>query len=371
VQELFPVNSVGVVTARDSLTIQHTKEELIKTIKDFVRLDTETARDKFNLGHDARDWSVAGAKKDLTPHPDFSKIVEINYRPFDKRYTYYTGVTKGFHCMPRDKVMRHFLMERPRAKVMQHFLKGENVGLIFKRGFTENTSPAFVSSHIVDFRHWSRPGMQGGDYIAPLYLYSDQATFHNVDRTPNLDAKIVEKIAQSVKLEFEPEKSGNVKKFAPIDILDYIYAVLHSPTYREKYKEFLKIDFPRVPYPDDAKTFWKLVKLGEKLRRLHLMEGVVPQQRFADYNVTGSNVVEKYEHTNGKVWINDTQFFDSIPAEVWNFYIGGYQPAQKWLKDRKGRSLNFDEIQHYRKIVFVLKETLDVMNEVDKILLDE
>jgi predicted helicase len=147
--------------------------------------------------------------------------------------------------------------------------------------------------------------------------------------------------------------------------LDYIYAVLHSPTYREQYKEFLKIDFPRVPYPDDVKTFWKLVKLGGKLRQLHLMEGVEPQQGLADYNVAGSNVVEKQEYTNGKVYINDMQFFDHVPAEVWNFYIGGYQPAQKWLKDRKGKMLNFNDIQHYRKIVSVLKETIDVMHEVD------
>jgi predicted helicase len=393
VQELFPVNSCGVVTARDVLTIHDTKEKLINTINRFIRLDTEAAREQFDLGKDVRDWTITGAKQDLTPSPDFRKIAEINYRPFDRRFTYYTGNSKGFHCMPRDNVMRHFL-------------KGENVGLIFKRGFTENAPPAFVSSHIVDFRHWSRPGMHGGDYVAPLYLYSDQATLHNVDRTPNLDAKIVEKIAQAVQLEFESEKSGGKKKFAPIDVLDYIYAVLHSPTYREKYKEFLKIDFPRVPYPEDVKAFWQLVKLGGKLRRLHLMEGITPRQGLADYNVTGNNVVEKQEYNHpaatrhpstggelphsppvegcptgrggsvegaggGRVYINDTQYFDHVSPKVWNFYIGGYQPAQKWLKDRKGKTLNFDDIQHYREIICVLKETINIMDEEDKVIRQE
>jgi hypothetical protein len=168
-------------------------------------------------------------------------------------------------------------------------------------------------------------------------------------------------------LEFEPEKSNNVTKFAPIDVLDYIYAILHSPSYCEKYREFLKIDFPRVPYPDDVKKFWKLVKLGARQRRLHLMEGVEPLQGLANYDVKGDNVVEKQEYIGGKVWINGTQHFDHVLSDVWNFYIGGYQPAQKWLKDRKGRTLNFDDIEHYQKVVHVLKETMAVMDEVDKI----
>jgi predicted helicase len=152
-----------------------------------------------------------------------------------------------------------------------------------------------------------------------------------------------------------------VDSFTPIDVLDYIYAVLHSPMYREKYKEFLKIDFPRVPYPENAEKFWALVKLGGKLRKLHLMEGVEPQQGVADYPEKGSNEIEKPEYKNGKVWINDTQYFDHVPPEAWEFYIGGYQPAQKWLKDRKGRKLEFEDIRHYQRIVRVLWETERLM----------
>ena len=180
--------------------------------------------------------------------------------------------------------------------------------------------------------------------------------------------QIVLKIAECIGLEFEEEKSRNTQKFAPIDILDYIYAVLHSPTYRERYKEFLKIDFPRVPYPDNAQSFRQLATLGAKLRRLHLLEDVVPQQGFADYNIEGSSQVEKITYEGGKVWINDTQYFGNVSETVWTFYIGGYQPAQKWLKDRKGRTLSYDDIEHFQKIVRILHETGEAMSEVDGIM---
>ncbi len=161
-----------------------------------------------------------------------------------------------------------------------------------------------------------------------------------------------------------PSKGG---AFSPVDILDYIYAVLHSPTYREKYKEFLKIDFPRVPYPKEVETFWQLVKLGGELRQLHLMESPLLNTLITRYPVGGSNTVEKVRYEGGRVYINDTQYFDQVPAGAWEFYIGGYQPAQKWLKDRKGRTLLFDDILHYQKIIVALHETGRVMQEIDGI----
>ena len=194
--------------------------------------------------------------------------------------------------------------------------------------------------------------------------------------------------------------------FAPIDLLDYIYAVLHSPTYRETYKEFLKIDFPRVPYPTDAEAFWKMVALGGELRQLHLMESPTLSQFITQYPVGGENEVEKIrfvpssrgrndrsdlpeesaslratqERSNlpddetasakslavtGRVYINSDQYFDSVPELAWNFYIGGYQPAQKWLKDRKGRILDFEDIMYYQRIIKALTETERVMGEID------
>jgi predicted helicase len=173
---------------------------------------------------------------------------------------------------------------------------------------------------------------------------------------------------------------GPGEVFAPIDMLDYIYAVLHSPSYREKYKEFLKIDFPRVPYPKDQKTFWQLVKLGGEIRRIHLLESPVVSNFITKYPVGGSNQVEKvlFEisenetrdtdvSTSGKVWINDEQYFADVPQVAWEFYIGGYQPAQKWLKDRKGRELQIEDILHYQKIIVALSETDRLMKEIDQI----
>jgi predicted helicase len=162
--------------------------------------------------------------------------------------------------------------------------------------------------------------------------------------------------------------------FAPIDVLDYIYAVLHSPAYREKYKEFLKIDFPRVPYPKDKDTFWQLVKLGGEILQLHLLESAQVEKFITQYPVDGNNVVVKprFEYSaeqasTGRVYINDSQYFDNVPEIAWNFYIGGYQPAQKWLKDRKDRKLEFEDMLHYQKIIVALTETDRIMKEIDKI----
>ncbi len=172
-----------------------------------------------------------------------------------------------------------------------------------------------------------------------------------------------------------PSKGG---EFAPIDLLDYTYAVLHSPTYREKYKEFLKIDFPRVPYPKNGEVFWQLVKSGGEIRQIHLLESPVVDQIITQYLVDGDNVVDKirfeisltgFETLSGigPVYINNAQYFDLVPEVAWTFYIGGYQPAQKWLKDRKGRKLEFEDILHYQKIMVALTETSRIMVEIDKI----
>jgi predicted helicase len=162
-------------------------------------------------------------------------------------------------------------------------------------------------------------------------------------------------------------------EFAPIDLLDYIYPVLHSPSYREKYAAFLKIDFPRVPYPKTLEGFETLRGLGSQLRQIHLLESDVVEQFITQYPEDGNNVVTKPRFENsppeegnlGKVYINDTQYFANVPEIAWNFYIGGYQPAQKWLKDRKDRELNYEDILHYQKIIVALTETDRLMKEID------
>lgn len=192
-------------------------------------------------------------------------------------------------------------------------------------------------------------------------------------RKPNLDMKIVNKIAKGLGLKFIPDhedaSAGKEGTFTPLDLLDYIYATLHSPSYREKYKEFLKIDFPRVPYPENADKFWQLVKLGGELRALHLMESPSLSKLITKFPKSGSNIVETINaksYRDGNVHINAEQYFEAVPDVAWNFYIGGYQPAQKWLKDRKGRELLHDDLMHYQKIIKALVETDRIMKEIDE-----
>jgi len=355
--ELFIINSAGIVTARDEFTIHFTKREAIKTIDDFLSIDDEEARKKFHLGKDVFDWTITTARSDLKSRPlDYSNIVEILYRPFEIRYTYYTGTTKGFHC-------------RPRGEVMKHLFKRENLCLICpKQTPDKENSGVFISKFIAGHKTCSAYNINN---IFPLYLYPDvlpqQTIVDREVRSPNLNTGIVNQIASKAELVFTNEKEKIEDTFAPIDILDYIYAVLHSPTYREKYKEFLKIDFPRVPYPKDKDTFWQLVKLGGELRQIHLLESPVVEKYITTYPHDGSNVVGKVKYQDGRVYINEQQYFDHVPEVAWSFYIGGYQPAQKWLKDRKVRKLEFEDILHYQKIIVALAETSRLMGEIDRI----
>ncbi|MDR2193108.1 MAG: DNA methyltransferase, partial [Treponema sp.] len=179
---------------------------------------------------------------------------------------------------------------------------------------------------------------------------------------------IVETIAARTGLRFTGEKEDADDTFAPIDILDYVYAALHSPRYRKTYREFLKIDFPRVPYPASAAQFRALADLGATLRSLHLLEAAPSRGAAGEYPVSGSNTIAKPEYRDGKVWINATQYFADVPRDVWEFYIGGYQPAQKWLKDRKDRTLDYDAIEHYQKIIAALTTTIAVQRLIDDAL---
>ena len=358
VQELFPVNGTGIVSKRDALAFQDTKNEIIEKVKDINQLSCDEIKKKYHkISWDSRDGKVEFCKNNVMKCGLNEKyFVRCNYRPFDTKWTYYTGESKGF-------------LGWPVQKIMQHFLKGENVGLmVCRQQKTNGFYHCLIHENVVESSFVSNKTSEIG-YSFPLYLYPEtDKLFLDETRKPNLNEAIVNEISQRLGLQFTEEKEETENTFAPIDVLDYIYAVLHSPTYREKYKEFLKIDFPRVSYPENAEQFWKLAELGGKLRRLHLLEGVEPQQGMADFPIAGSNEVEKPEYRDDKVYINGTQYFDNVPLVAWNFYIGGYQPAQKWLKDRKGRTLNFEDIRHYQKMIWVLKKTEEVMRKVDEVM---
>ena len=331
---LFNLYSSGVKTSNDKVLVDFEKNKLIEKVSGHYNVDINT-----------------------------EKINKYSYKPFIDKYIYFDNNLIG----------------RSRLEFMSNFLDKENYSLCLMRNLvnTENYNTVFVSKNIMDINFY---GFQ--TYSLILYLYPEtngqQSIAEKDERKPNLNAEIINQIAEKLALTFTNEKEETKGTFAPIDILDYIYAMLHSPTYREKYKEFLKIDFPRVPYPKDQDTFWKLVKLGGEIRQIHLLESATVEQYITQYPIAGDNLVSRKmsknspgyvpnNETHGKVYINDEQYFDNVPLVAWEFYIGGYQPAQKWLKDRNGRKLEWEDIAHYQKIIVALCETDRIMKEIDEI----
>ncbi|HEY5589731.1 MAG TPA: type ISP restriction/modification enzyme [Paludibacter sp.] len=362
--DLFIQKSSGVETRKDSIVISTYESHLKEVIDDFKTLDVNQIAKKYKIDNKSRDWKLETAKEDiLTNKP---KIRTIQYRPFDNRKIIYTGHTKGINGYP---MFNNF----------KHFIDVNNIGLTYERQCViGDFTNIIISKTIVDGHILGTAFSKG--YTAPLYLYPDinvnQTTLHSTERTPNLNQIIINQIAENLGLTFTTEKEISTTltfndTFAPIDILDYIYAILHCPTYREKYKEFLKIDFPRIPYPKDKETFWQLVKLGGEIRQIHLLESPVVNHYITQYPIDGDNKVGKINYHEHKVYINETQYFANVPEAAWNFYIGGYQPAQKWLKDRKDRKLDFDDIQHYQKIIVALTETARLMSEINQIEIEQ
>lgn len=354
--DLFQINVMGFQTHRDDFCIDENKNDLVKRLVEFSNNEgSEEFISKIYQINSSSDFNIKTAQISLAKIDLINEVIKCSYRPFETKYILF------------DKIV----VDRPRKELLQHSKNKENIILgIGRQGMAVGNIEwclTTVSKFPVDANMFRR----GGVNLFPLYLYSKdigQQIIGDINaRKPNLNIEIVNQIAEQLKLSFTNEKETTKNTFAPIDILDYIYAVLHSPSYREKYKEFLKIDFPRVPYPRDQNTFWKLVKLGGELRQIHLLESPVVEKYISSYPIDGNNQVDKVKHQDNKVWINETQYFDKVPQVAWEFYIGGYQPAQKWLKDRKGRTLTYEDILHYQKIIVALSETNRIMKEIDLI----
>ena len=352
---LFIFNNTGIQTKRDALTIQFNEKEIQIIFDDLLVNGLTFLINKYKIREDGRDWRLAWAIQDLKNNNP--KIEKILYRPFDVKYTLYTGKSKGFIAYPRHSLN-------------YHIINRDNISLSLKRQSKFDFSYVFIHKLICESCLFESAYANNSEF--PLYLYSEpneKSLFGLSDkRKPNLKTEIVKQISDSLGLEFTNEKGNNKNTFAPQDLLDYIYSILHSPKYREKFKEFLRIDFPRIPYPIDQDIFWRLVKLGGELRQIHLLESDVVNDFITQYPINGDDVVtKKASYEDGKVWISKTQYFDHVPQVAWEFYIGGYQPAQKWLKDRKDRELSSDDISHYQKIIVALTETYRIMKEIDKI----
>ena len=360
---IFQTSSIGVVTARDRLTIHRTAEDVRETVTDFVSLSVDEARERYRLPRDSRDWQIHLAQADLRNHPDAEQhISPIHYRPYDTRWTYYTGQSRGFHCMPRPTVMPHLL--------------SENVALCVCRVVKSPVwQHALITDKITEVSYISNRTSESG-HVFPLYLYPNPEEL-GLETGRSINFKPAFLTALSEALESPQTAPFNLPEgVSPEQILAYIYAVLFSPTYRERYYDFLKYDFPRIPLPNDLKHFCTLAALGQRLIDWHLLKEsrpeVAPTRRGTSalhrFEGDGDGVVGRVRYMDGRVWINPTQYFTDVPEEVWKYEIGAYQVCEKWLKDRRGEVLRYEDVRQYRAILVAVAETLTVMAEIDDVL---
>lgn len=334
--EIFNEINSAIQTKRDYLTIQLSKNKILEVVNDFRNLSEEEIKNKYNT-NDNRDWKVSTSKKDLLENNGHVEI--IHYRPFDFRYTYYTGISRGFVAYPRKSIMRHIINR-------------ENIGLAFTRqnSGVDIFHHCLVSKFIIDggiTNSWT--------YIAPLYLYEENSASEF-----KLDSSCKPNWTDSFKEFLKNYISDN-----PKEILNYIYAILYSPTYRENYKEDLKYDYPRIPFTKDKNIFDRLQKLGGELIDLHLLKKV-PQSN-AGYPNKGEHKISysKYNEEKKRLYINEKQYFENVKKEVYNYSIGGYKPIEKYIKARE--ILTLKDISHLIKVIAVIERTIYLQEEINKV----
>ena len=371
--EVMPVNVRGFITSRDHFALAESVDEIFdrtlamrdKHVSDSQIYETYSLRDTGK-------WTVSKARAALRNDSHWKdRITMCAYRPFDNRFTFYSSA----------------LMERPRKELSQHVISRDNICLLTTRqqvatGFRHiwcATLPAECC--VISGR------TREGNQIFPIYLYpkpdqfgdtgddSSEYPLSDKGRRPNLSKAFVAEMEDKLGLPFQTEGSAFANGdspdwFGPEDVIYYAYAIFHSPSYRQRYAEFLKIDFPRLPLTSDVDLFATLVKLGAELVGLHLMKSSKLEEFMTKFDVDGDDEVArgypKYNEAKQRVHINKTQYFEGVPAEIWDFHIGGYQVLHKWLKDRRGRKLSLDENEHYQKIVVALSETKRIMSEIDQ-----
>lgn len=360
--EIFLNYNSGIQTKNDSLLVSHSQADVETLVEDFRKLSEDEIRIKYPIKEGA--WKLRSAIEDVNSNEVY--ISKIQYRPFDYRYLPITSRSSG-------------LLGRPRFKTMVHFLAGPNIGLICNRQAIGNDFSYIGISDCVTAHGTFYLGNRGQDYILPLYQYADTdpnqlSDANTPNRVPNLNGEIIGKFEDALGLSFVPERAEEGKEFNPYHVLYYIFAVLHCPQYRKKHKDVLMIDFPRVPFPSDTKSFFLLCDFGKRLSDTYLMKRRT-STTYGVYPSTGSNIVENkivkkdlevYDEENQlcRIWISDNQYFEQIPLNLWNFTIGGYQPAQKWLKDRYGYTLTVNEIRYYQNLLATLDDICQTMEEI-------
>lgn len=340
IADFMPVNSTGIVSMADNFAIADSPSQLEERFHRFFSSDvsSEELTTSFGLGKNYSDWILGNKplikQHELNPTP-------IEYRPFDQRWTYFDN---KILWRWREKVMRQ-MFQPNLAFGLTRTVEGP-------RGFADVLAfNKIITHHSLSIKEVNS--------IWPLYLYPEGGELDQTRRV-NFDPALHQKLETL---------ATNVQRGTPneVAVFDYIYGALHVPTYRKKYAEFLKMDFPRIPWPETPAAFWATSDLGGELRRLHLMDTAAVGTPTYPFTGDGNTVVDKPRFADSKVWINAHQGFEGVPELAWDFYIGGYQPAQKWLKDRKGRALSFDDIKHYQKIIKVLVETARIMKLLDQV----
>ncbi len=369
--ETFLVNVLGFQTHRDDFAIAFDRSEIERRI---IVLREEQFSDaelegRFGVA-DTPGWQMARVRRELRANPEWQKpIIQCMYRPFDLRWCYFSTV----------------VMDRPRRELLDHVAGQNNSTLLLIRQMQDNISYSHILIANTPTIDRTFACSRGAASVFPLYLYPESKTARLFDaasawppdpahgnRVPNLAPAFVKALESSLGLTFSPIQSAitPASEFGPEDILHYCYATLHSPTYRTRYAEFLKIDFPRVPLTADPALFWRLVALGRDLAAFHLLEHPQVSRFITRYPVPGNNQVDKGypKYAAERVLINPTQYFEGVPESVWKFQVGGYQVLDKWLKDRRGRLLTFDDLAHYQKVVVALAETMRIMDEIDAVI---
>ena len=363
IPKIFLEFSTGIKTHRDNFVLDFDFSSLRNRIKEFrdLAIPDEDIRNKYDL-KDTRDWNLSQKRRSLESTPNWEDFfTKCLYRPFDLR----------------DYFHNKDVVELPRDEVMRHMLAGKNLGLITVRQVAEGVfTHSLVSDRIIECR--TMISNKGMGFVFPLYLYETPPPNPLLSRNrkepdapirrPNLSSEFLEDFSGKLRMDFIPDGNGDLRKtFGSEDVFHYLYAVLHSPTYRSRYAGFLKMDFPRIPLTSNPDLFRTLCGLGEDLVSIHLLERDIAV--FATFPIPGENRVESVRYDpegKGRVWINGAQYFEKISQEIWDFHIGGYQVCQKWLKDRKGSPLEYQDLIHYQKIVAALSETISLQEKIDE-----
>jgi len=378
--DVMQVNVLGFQTHRDHFAIDFDRAVLrqrIADMRDTTVSDTDFAS-KYAVTNNAS-WKISRARAAVQalPEPNGDErgwekpLIQCAYRPFDNRWAYFSDIA----------------MDRPRRELKLNVAHRENTFclLISRQQATVGFRHVWVSDSPANDCVVSTVSREANQ-VFPLYLYPDpnKPQLLNVSdwqagkegRVPNLNPKFIAELAARLGMMFAPEATGAANTFTPEAVFHYAYAVFHAPAYRQRYAEFLKIDFPRLPLPANSAYFQSMAAFGARLVDLHLLRGAAFTGRASvkfpvDGDGTVSDSYPKYLEPTadkaGRIYINKTQYFEGVPANVWKFHVGGYQVAEKWLKDRRGRVLSTDDVTHYQRIITALGATITLMREIDQV----